>query len=266
MTQIKMHNTPYAHTPVQDHNNICCSFGILQTALQKCVNTCDVSLLIELSDLSSSLIKNELRPTLIPVIRDVLYEYEKMINDFDDVDDDTIFTPTEFNNYVLGILLATDDMLKWYTNHDVNLTIQPMLEHYLQLTQAQLNKIKHGDKSSENYRLHYRYYFVKANLHQFNPETEINTFLHSIQVGDTISIWNKQRNKTYRAYVEFIEIDESITYDTIGYDPIEEDISPLFFYVTPIYDSPTITDTSKKCVDPLAIQAVIYHSDDIVVK
>ena len=267
MPSIKTYDQPYRYEPTQQANPIRASFGALQCALHKAVNLSDLSELHNLNDLQLSPIENTLRPTLIPVVRDILNEHEQMLIS-EDEDDDTVtaFTPTEFNHYLLGALLATEDMLNWYRKDDTFITNRTMNESYLALTNEQIKKFKWNDTSSESYRLRYRARFLDATTHQFVPQpNEINSLLHRIQIGDTISVWDKDDNTVYRAYVDMIDIDESIAIDEIGYDPVDEGITPIFFYVTPIYDDHA-TATHKTRVDPLAVQAIIYSSTDIVIK
>lgn len=267
MPSIKTYDQPYCYKPTQQANPIRASFGALQCALHKAVNLGDLSELHNLNDLQLSPIENTLRPTLIPVVRDILDEHKQMLIS-EDEDDDTVtaFTPTEFSNYLLGILLATEDMLNWYHKDDTFITNRPVNERYLALTNEQLKRFKWNDTSSESYRLRYRKGFIKDTIHQFVPQpNEINSLLHLIQIGDTISVWDKDDNAVYHAYVDMIDIDESITIDEIGYDPVDEGLTPIFFYVTPIYDD-LVTPTQKIRVDPLAVQAIIYSSTDIVIK
>lgn len=265
MPSIKTYNQPYRYQPTQHSQSIVSSFGALQYALHKTVNSGDLSELHNLNGLQLSPIENTLRPTLIPVVRDILDEHEQMLISEDD-DTVTAFTPTEFSNYLLGILLATEDMLNWYRKGDTFITNHTLNERYLALTNEQLKNFKWNDTSSESYRLRYRTRFIDATIHQFVPQPSLfNSLLHRIQIGDTISVWDKNDNTVYRAYVDMIDIDESIAIDEIGYDPVDEGITPIFFYVTPIYDD-LVAPTHKTRVDPLAVQAIIYSSTDIVIK
>lgn len=269
MPSIKTYEQPYRYEPTQQIDSIRASFGALQCALHKAFNSNDLSELQHLNNLQLSPIENTLRPTLIPVVRTILDEYEQMLEseeDDEDDDNDTVFTPTEFSNYLLGILLATEDMLNWYRKGDTFITNRTLNERYLTLTNEQLKKFKWNDMSCESYRLRYRKGFIEDTIHQFVPQaTLFNSMLHHIQIGDTISVWDKNDNTVYRAYVDMIDIDESISIDEIGYDPVDEGITPIFFYVTPVYDEP-VTPSQKIRVDPLAVQEIIYSSTDIVIK